>query len=147
MICVIEEGLVTKNDLRIDLEQRVHNFIQDNYEWDCFVQEHYDFETQTGSFEIAVRYMMLVDKYCVPEKRRHGGMSLTNMVHHLPSEETIISFKDEDKTAIVSTEVKWQTGYRKGSIELYDYVFECVDEDYFLDQIYLITSSNRFECL
>ena len=58
MICVIEEGLVTKNDLRIDLEQRVHNFIQDNYEWDCFVQEHYDFETQTGSFEIAVRYML-----------------------------------------------------------------------------------------
>lgn len=135
------------NELQTQLEQRVRDFIQDNYEWECFVQDHYDFETQTGSFEIAVRYMMLVDKYCVPEKRRHGGMSLTNMVHHLPSEETIISFKAGEETAVVSTEVKWQTGYRKGSNELYEHVFERVDENYFLDQIYLITPSNRFECL
>lgn len=133
--------------LQQDLEGRVSAFIQDNYEWECFVQDNYDFTAHSGSFEIAVRYAAVVDKYCVPEKRRHGGMSLTNQVHHLPAEETIIEFKNGVGRATVYTRVKWETGYQKGMEEIYDYEFEKLGGLWFLDQIFLNAPRGRFECL
>jgi len=134
-------------DLQADLEQRVRSFIQDMYDWECFVQDNYDFEMQTGSFEIAVRYMRMVDTYCVPEKRRHGGMSLTDSVHHLPQEEKVVNFKAGKDTATIFTKVTWATGHFIGREEDYEYVFERLDNKWFLDQIYLHAPRGRFECL
>lgn len=63
------------NSLQDDIEQRVQGLIQDYYDWACFARDNYDFDSQTGPFEIAVRYMMLVDKYRVPEQCGQGSTS------------------------------------------------------------------------
>jgi len=138
---------MTSEDLQKNLEKRVRGFIQDNYDWECFVQDNYNFEMQTGSFEIAVRYMKMVDRYCVPEKRRHDGMSLTSVVHHRPEEEQITGYKNSGETALISTTVRCTSGIRKGTSEDYEYEFELSDGDWFLDQIYLLAPTGRYECL
>ena len=43
--------------LREDLENRVRDFIVDQYNWQCFARDNFNFETQTGPFEIAIRQL------------------------------------------------------------------------------------------
>ena len=133
--------------LREDLENRVRDFIVDQYNWQCFARDNFNFETQTGPFEIAIRYMQLVDKYCIPETRRHGGMSISNDVHHLPEEEDVTGFEGDLERATVFTKVQWVSGYRSGTSEDYEYEFRCAEDSWFLDQVYLVTPRGRFECI
>lgn len=135
------------NNLQEDLERRVRGFIQDYYDWACFARDNFDFVAQTGPFEIAVRYMMMVDNYCVPEERRHGGISLESSVHHLPEEENITGFTHNGELATVFTKVQWTSGHRSGTDENYEYEFKQFDGHWFLDQIYLHAPRGRFECI
>lgn len=146
-VFTLERITMIEDRTQRDLEGRVRAFIQDNYNWECFVQDNFDFDAQKGTFEIAIRYCMMVDKYCVTEKRRHDGISLANHIHHLPQEETIFKFVNEGERATVYTQVAWQSGHRKGMQEIYDYEFEKIDDEWFLDQIYLNAPRGRFECL
>ena len=72
---------------------------------------------------------------------------MTNTIHHLPEDEYIVEEKIEGETAIVSTEVRWKNGYRKGEVEPYEYEFMRLNGTWVLNQIYLLAPRGRFECI
>ena len=135
------------SELQTQLEQRVRDFIQDNYEWETFVADNFEqFLDSKTNANFAVQYRTLIDKHCASGKV-HQGLAASSEVGHTPAEEHIVKFESNDHTAIVFTEIRHTSEAKIGWISPHEFEFKRVGDDWYLEEVYFNDGSGRYECL